>query len=98
MVTIFGVVTCGGTNGHYQSKCTILTQDGKAKSFPSMVSHRHYFQMVVINDSLYAIGGASSSDTMEVINIKYGREWDQEELPFSVFAHCAVVINNKIIL
>ena len=63
-----------------------------------MVSQRIYFQMVVIKDSLYAIGGLPTSNTMEVINIKNGREWVQEELPFSVFSHCAVVINNNIIV
>ena len=95
-----GVITCGGrgADGSSQSKCSLLTPNGRTKSFPSLVGERQNHQMVIIKDVIYAIGGYSNPDNMEIINIKNGTTWVQENMPFSAHHHCAVAISSKIVV
>ena len=58
------VLTCGGAPLNagtvYTNNCTLLTATGELRSFPSMDCKRYEFQMVNINESVYAIGGKST--------------------------------------
>ena len=108
VTTSKGVLTCGGSPLNagtvYTNSCTLLTSTGDLRSFPSMDCKRYQFQMVNINDTIYAIGGGgnhpgrSCEDTMEIIDVKTGNQWKIEDIPFTAQAHCVVVINDKIVV
>ena len=94
-----GIITCGGRRKETGKKCTLLSLDGKAKPFPTMNSLRNRFQMVIIKDILYAIGGyGGAKNTMETINIMENGGWEQQNLPFALHSSCAVVVNNTIVV
>ena len=54
--------------------------------------------MTSISSNINAIGGYQNWNTMETINLNTDKQWKQEELPFSVVAHCSVVLGNMIIV
>ena len=64
VTTSKGVLTCGGSPLNagtvYTNSCTLQTATGELRSFPSMNCRRYEFQMVNINESVYAIGGKST--------------------------------------
>ena len=93
-----GIISCGGYNRTIQSACTIQTATGETRSFPSMVSPHSNLGMVIIKDVIYAIGGFPTDNKMETINIKKKRKWTRRILPFHVYSHCVVSINNTIIV
>ena len=95
VVTSRGVITCGGWNGTYLKTCTLQTKEGESKPFPSMNRRRYNFGMVVMDQSLIVVGGYG---TFEILNKmeKIGlndNEWVEEDLPFTVWGHCVVYIN-----
>ena len=105
VTTSKGVLTCGGAPLNagtvYTNNCTLLTATGELRSFPSMDCKRYEFQMVNINDTIFAIGGGGncpsgrgSSGTMEIINVKPSLD----KIPFTAQAHCVVAISGKIVV
>ena len=98
VVSDLGLITCGGNDGSYLSKCILQKQNGETTSFPSMKSNRYYFAMVLVSDVIYAIGGLGSSATMEMINLKTETEWAIQSIPFSVKFHCASAVSNTIVV
>ena len=100
-----GVLTCGGAPLNagtvYTNNCTIQTPTGELLSIFSMDCKRYEFQMVNINDTIFAIGGGGncpsgrgSSGTMEMINVKPSLD----KIPFTAQAHCVVAISEKIVV
>ena len=67
VTTSKGVLTCGGSPLNagtvYTNSCKLLTATGELHSFPSMDCKRYQFQMVNINDTIYAIGGGGTEAT-----------------------------------
>lgn len=73
-----GVITCGGTDGKERlSTCFIQNKTSNSSWFPSMQSQRSHFDMVILSNTIYAIGGHGSSQTMETIDIYNGSQWTQ---------------------
>merc|ERR1712038_213507 len=50
--------------------------------------------MVLIQNNLFSIG----ENTMETITLNATGTWNQQSMPFSVWGHCAVVLDNNIIV
>jgi len=93
------LITCGGYgNYEYLSSCSVQTKNGHHISIPPMNSKRSYFSMVTIENKLYSIGGRKTDNTMETIEMNATGTWNQQSMPFSVSAHCAVVFDNNIIV
>jgi len=103
--TFQSIITCGGDgtmdvmygNGRLSS-CSVKTKNGHHISIPSMNSRREDFAMVTIQNKLYSIGGDGSANTMETIEMNATGTWNQQSMPFSVRSHCAVVLDNNIIV
>ena len=95
-----GILTCGGEdkNANAISKCVILRKGNNSNHFPALNSKRFGLSLTSISDTIYAIGGFPNKNTMETINLNTDKQWKQEELPFSVVAHCSVVLGNMIIV
>ena len=95
-----GILTCGGEdeNGHGLSKCVLQRKGNESNHFPALNSKRYGLSLTSISDTIYAISGYPNYNTMETINLNSGKQWKQEELPFSVSWHCSVKLGNKIIV
>ena len=93
------LVTCGGygTNGRLSS-CSVQTKNGRHISIPLMNSKREDFAMVTIQNKLYSLGGWETENTMETIEMNATGTWNQQSMPFSVRGHCAVPLDNNIIV
>ena len=97
--TLKSIITCGGWgNTGYLSSCSVQTKNGHHISIPPMNRARGYFAMVTIEKKLYSIGGDGTENTMETITINATGTWYQQLMPFSVKSHCAVVLDNNIIV
>ena len=95
------IITCGGNDKNWNdlSKCQIQTSTGETRSFPSMTDKRAWFEMAIIHGTLYAIGGWSSYNKMESINIMTENQWkDEPDMPFRVTGHCVVTISTKMVV
>ena len=92
------IISCGGYNRTLLSGCIIQTATGETRSFSSMVSPHSNLGMVIIKDMIYTIGGFPIDNRMETINIKNKRKWTRQILPFHIYNHCVVSINNTIIV
>ena len=93
------LITCGGdgSNGRLSS-CSVETKNGHQISLPTMNSGRSWFAMVIIQNKLYSLGGSETENTMETIELNATGTWKQQSMPFSVSHHCAVVLDNNIIV
>jgi len=107
--TLQSLITCGGEeyNGRNIdgrniygriSSCSVETKNGHQISLPPMNSGRSYFAMVIIQNKIYSIGGWETENTMETIKLNATGAWNQQPMPFSVQYHCAVVLDNNIIV
>ena len=71
VTTSKGVLTCGGSPLNagtiYTNSCTLQTATGELRSFPSMDCKRYEFQMVNIDDTIYAIGGGGTRSSTSYI-------------------------------
>ena len=57
------------------------------------------FSMTILNEKIVVIGDRSRrTKPIEYINIKNGSQWEKETLPFRIEGHCAVAINESIIM
>ena len=63
-----------------------------------MNTARYWFTMVAIKYQLFAIGGYDSFNTMETITMNGTSQWNQQTMPFSVWAHCAVTVGDTVIV
>ena len=56
--------------------------------------------MVTNGIEIFSLGGYPDGlNTMERIDVtNENRSWVQQEMPFSVVAHCAVIVDSRIIL
>ena len=56
--------------------------------------------MVTNGNEIFSFGGYPDGlNTMEKIDVtNENRSWVQQEMPFSVVAHCAVIVDSRIIL
>ena len=94
-----GLITCGGLDGSFLSKCHLQHKNGSTTSLPSMQSERRYFGMVIISDVIYVIGGSPSRTKMETMNLKTDNRWTEHDLPFAVYRHCVTRVGeNKIVV
>jgi len=97
--TIQSLITCGGQgNNGRLSSCSVETKNGHHISIPPMNSRRSYFAMVVKGNQLISIGGYGTENTMETNTLNATGTWNQQSMPFSVSGHCAVVLDNNIIV
>ena len=93
------LITCGGYGSNERlSSCSVETKNGHSISIPPMNATRANFAMVTIENHLYSIGGWGSRNTMETITLNATGTWNQQSMPFSVQDHCAVVLDNNIIV
>ena len=92
-----GIITCGGYTTNFVMTCTLQTNNGETRSFPSMNRSRSKFGMVVMNQTLIIVGGYPATDKMERISMN-GDEWIEEDLPFSLWNHCVVSINETTVI
>ena len=103
VATDLGILTCGGyTASGWTSKCTMLTKEGQTTSFPSMRRARVDFELGIVNDLVYAVGGyvggLGGDTTMEKINIKTDSEWTLTDLPFGVRDHCLTTTTSSLVI
>ena len=109
-----GLITCGGRDGYWRllSICSIQKSNGDIEFIPSMVTRNNHFGMVNVNETLYAIGGVGTLNTMETINLNNDTEWKKERLDnwpsgytcneysclatWQLTGHCVVNIRSKI--
>ena len=72
VTTSKGVLTCGGSPLNagtiYTNSCTLQTATGELRSFPSMDCKRYEFQMVNIDDTIYAIGGGGTRSSTSILS------------------------------
>jgi len=93
------LITCGGHGSNERlSSCSVQTKNGHQLSLPPMNSGRSYYAMVIIQNKLYSLGGSETENTMETIELNATGTWKQQSMPFSVSHHCAVVLDNNIIV
>ena len=96
-----GVVTCGGRHESDRfAKCIIQTKHSSSIEFAMMNTKRSFFTMVTNGIEIFSLGGYPDGlNTMERINVtNENRSWVQQEMPFSVKYHCAVIVDSRIIL
>jgi len=93
------LITCGGdgSNGRLSS-CSVGTKNEPPISIPPMNSKRYLFTMVTIQNKLYSLGGYETENTMETIEMNATGTWNQKTMPFSVYGHCAIALDNNIIV
>jgi len=97
--TLQSLITCGGVGKYeYLSSCSVQSKNGHLISIPSMNSRRSYFAMVTIQNQIFSFGGYKTENTMETIKLNETGTWNQQSMPFSVRDHCAVVLDNNIIV
>jgi len=96
--TLQSIITCGGEGNNGGSSCIVQTKNGHQNLIPSMKSTRSDFAMVSIENQLFSIGGVGSRNTMETIKLNATGTWYQQSMPFSLAGHCAVVLDNNIIV
>ena len=97
--TLIGVLTCGGiTASGTTSKCILQTKEGQTTPFPSMKRERWYFGLGIVNDMVYAVGGAGGETTMEKINFKTDSDWTLTNLQFSVYGHCLATTTKSLVI
>ena len=95
--TLQSVITCGGERN--DRRCFVQNKNGDKISFPEMNSGRSWFTMVSIRNQIVAIGGSASKNTIETIRLNATlTKWDQQSMPFSVDSHCAVTLDNNVII
>jgi len=93
------LITCGGSGSNERlSSCSVETKNGHHISIPSMNSRRTSFAMVAIHNKLYSLGGWATKNTMETLEMNATGTWNQESMPFSVYGHCAIALDNNIIV
>ena len=93
------IITCGGWgNNGSLSTCSVQNNNGNPISIPRMNSARYDFAMVSIRNQLISIGGYEGKNTMETIKINLTGTWNQQSMPFSVYGHCAVTLDNNVIV
>ena len=99
------LITCGGygtnhrNNGYGRlSSCSVQSKNGHQISLPPMNSARSSFAMVSIRNQLISIGGVGGYNTMETIELNDATAWSQQMMPFSVVYHCAVTLENNVII
>merc|ERR1712038_485217 len=93
------LITCGGEqNNGLLSSCSVRTKNGHHISIPQMNSRRKDFAMVTIHNKLYSLGGQKTENTMETLEMNATGTWNQKTMPFSVFGHCAIALDNNIIV
>ena len=95
-----GVVTCGGRHESDRfAKCIIQTKHSSSIEFAMMNTKRSFFTMVTNGIEIFSLGGYPSLNTTERIDVtNENRSWVQQEMPFSVASHCAVIVDSRIIL
>ena len=77
----------------------ITHKKGDQISFPEMNSARELFTMVSIRNQLVVIGGTASKNTIETIRLNATlTKWNQQSIPFSVVSHCAVTLDDNVII
>ena len=87
-----GSITCDYRNGCYR-----LTKNLTWISFPSFKTNVD-FSMNEINNTLFVIGSDGYNGSLLYINLENGTEWTRKYLPFRIWGHCSVVINNAEIM
>ena len=93
------LITCGGWgNNGTLSTCSVQSNNGHQISIPPMNLARYDFAMVSIRNQLISIGGYESKNTMETIKMNATRTWNQQLMPFSVYGHCAVTLDDNVIV
>jgi len=101
------LITCGGVGKHgdfqylnsiSSSSCSVQRNNEHQIEMPSMNSARWAFAMVSIGNQLISIGGYGVTNTMETIELDANRIWNQKSMPFSVSSHCAVALDNNVIV
>ena len=93
-----GILTCGGTSDFATSKCVLQTKEGQTTAFPSMKRARTDFGLGIVNDTIYAVGGAQGPATMEKINFKIDSNWTMTNLQFSVTYHCVATTTKNLVV
>ena len=91
------LITCGGKGNN--RGCFVQNKKGDQISFPEMNSARELFTMVSIRNQLVVIGGTASRNTIETIRLNATlTKWNQQSIPFSVVSHCAVTLDDNVII
>ena len=101
---LHSLITCGG--GAYNGRlfsCTVQTLNVNQISMPPMNSTRNGFAIFSIQNEAISIGGLMEydtiSNTMETIRLNDTEgNWNQQTMPFSVYGHCAVTLDDNIIV
>ena len=96
------LITCGGDEDYYTGRsCNVQSVNGHQNLMPLMNSARHHFAMVSIRNQIFAIGGAGGKgwNTMETIRLnEKNYNWSEQSMPFGVSHHCAVTLDDNIIV
>ena len=104
-----GPIICGGSTRTETSRnChRLINSNGSWERFHPLNIGRRSFSMTEINDLLVSIGGSDprvnhlhhqATSSLEYINVLNGTKWIKRDMPFSIYSHCSMKINQSTIL
>ena len=94
-----GILVCGGSSSlGYEKRCYEYKKTtGSWESFASMTTIRHEFDMIFLNQAVWAIGGLGGSESTTTLE-KYEMHtnvWTKHNIPFDVHNHCLTKISEQ---
>ena len=93
-----GILVCGGYrySSNSMNTCYQYKQSTSSwHSFPSMTTPRYKFDMIYLNQGIWAVGGDGNSGsqyTMDYFNMT-SNLWTKHSLPVYVYHHCLTQIS-----
>ena len=101
--TNIGILSCGGwkdlnNDNNGNKKCWKLDTDNTWVPFPNMTVGRYFFAMGEAKNILVVIGGETTSNSMEWINLDEGKEWTRKNLSFPSYKSCLSKYNDTHLL
>ena len=93
-----GILVCGGYSKSSEQRCYEYKKTtGSWEPFPSMTTKRYDFDMIFLNQAVWAIGGWGGSKSTTTLD-KYEMHtnvWTKHSIPFNVYDHCLTKISDE---
>ena len=91
-----GILVCGGLGfGGNRNRCYEYKKTTASwQRFPSMTTERYYFDMIFLNQHIWAVGGFKSPNTLDKLDINT-KVWTKHRIPMSVDYHCLTKLTHE---
>ena len=93
-----GILVCGGISTSFEKRCYEYKKTtGSWEPFPSMTTTRIWFDMIFLNQTVWAIGGdgeSKSTTTLDKYEV-HTNVWTKHSIPFDVYEHCLTKISDE---